>query len=111
MGNGAYIGHRCYLVVTEEREVGLTLRGGVASRLEVGERTFIGEGNNIRAAGGTIKIGKDCLIAQNVSLVASNHVYISATLTTESGWDADRLVVRGRCSGGARAEGDHDQHV
>lgn len=40
--------------------------------LSIGDGTYIGELSNIRAAG-FCAIGKDCLIAQNVSLVGSNY--------------------------------------
>ena len=42
--------------------------------LTVGSRTWIGEYNNIRLAGGrTIIIGADCLISQFVTIIAANH--------------------------------------
>jgi acetyltransferase-like isoleucine patch superfamily enzyme len=41
--------------------------------LKVGERTYIGDHVNIRAAGGLIVIGNDCLIANAVTIVSSNH--------------------------------------
>jgi acetyltransferase-like isoleucine patch superfamily enzyme len=40
--------------------------------LHVGDDTYIGEMNNLRAAGG-IRIGKKCLISQGVSIISSNH--------------------------------------
>lgn len=43
------------------------------SGLYVGEGTYIGEQNNIRASGGKIFIGKKCLISQQVSLIVANH--------------------------------------
>ena len=44
-----------------------------SSKLIVGDDTFIGENNNIRPGGSTIEIGKQCMIAQNISLIGSNH--------------------------------------
>lgn len=41
--------------------------------LYIGANTSIGEFNNIRAAGGEITIGENCLISQHVTMVASNH--------------------------------------
>lgn len=41
--------------------------------LKIGSDTSIGEFNNIRAAGGSIVIGNNCLISQFVTIVASNH--------------------------------------
>ena len=47
--------------------------GGLSgARLEVGERTFIGELNNIRCAGAPVLIGRDCLISQLVTIVGTN---------------------------------------
>ena len=40
--------------------------------LEIGDGTYIGEMNNIRAAGG-IRIGSKCLISQGVSIISANH--------------------------------------
>jgi acetyltransferase-like isoleucine patch superfamily enzyme len=42
-------------------------------RIEIGANTWIGQYNNLRAGGGTIRIGRDCLISQFCTLVASNH--------------------------------------
>jgi len=42
-------------------------------RIRVGDRTWVGPFNNLRAGGGDIQIGKDCLISQFCTLVATNH--------------------------------------
>lgn len=55
--------------------------------LEVGESTSIGEFNNIRAAGGKITIGKNCLISQFVTIVASNHNIDKKYIIMDQGWD------------------------
>jgi|SRR5690348_5576496 len=44
------------------------------SKLIVGEGTYIGQQNNIRATGGNIVIGKRCLISQQVSIISANHL-------------------------------------
>jgi acetyltransferase-like isoleucine patch superfamily enzyme len=41
--------------------------------IAIGERTWVGQYNNLRAGGGRIEIGRDCLISQFCTLVASNH--------------------------------------
>lgn len=41
--------------------------------IHVGTGSWIGQYNNLRAGGGTIRIGRDCLISQFCTLVASNH--------------------------------------
>lgn len=41
--------------------------------LTIGDRTYIGDQVSLRAAGGVIKIGRDVLIANQVTIAASNH--------------------------------------
>lgn len=41
--------------------------------ISIGDRTWVGQYNNLRAGGGNIQIGEDCLISQFCTLVASNH--------------------------------------
>jgi acetyltransferase-like isoleucine patch superfamily enzyme len=43
------------------------------SNLKIGDHTYIGEYNNIRASGGSIIIGNYCAISQHISIIASNH--------------------------------------
>lgn len=45
---------------------------GDCAALEIDDFTYIGEGNNLRAAGG-IRIGANCLISQGVSIISSLH--------------------------------------
>lgn len=42
-------------------------------KIQIGDRTWIGQYNNLRAGGGDIIIGRDCLLSQFCSLVATNH--------------------------------------
>jgi len=48
-------------------------RTPVAGELVVDEGSIVGTWANLRAEGGVIRIGPHCLLAQNVSLIASNH--------------------------------------
>jgi len=57
-----------------------------ASRLVVGEKTAINEYCNIRACGGEIRIGANCLLAQFVSVIASNHSIESNKLIRDQCW-------------------------
>jgi len=41
--------------------------------IDIGRNTWIGEYNNLRSGGGDIRIGRDCLISQFVSIIASGH--------------------------------------
>ncbi len=69
LAKGVIIGAFTVIIVQNEREqIG-------KSHLVVGEDTYILEQNNIRAYGGSITIGKKCLISQQVSIIASNHLF------------------------------------
>jgi acetyltransferase-like isoleucine patch superfamily enzyme len=68
------------------------LAGDQRTILEIGDSTYIGELNNIRAAGIT-KIGRNCLISQGVSVIASNHSYKLHTPIMEQAWRADKVGV------------------
>jgi acetyltransferase-like isoleucine patch superfamily enzyme len=57
------------------------------SSLELGNETSIGEFSNIRACGGTIKIGSKVQIAQNVNIIASNHLFEKGIAIKDQAWD------------------------
>lgn len=42
-------------------------------QIKIGESTWLGQYNNLRAGGGDILIGDHCLVSQFCTLVASNH--------------------------------------
>ncbi|MDX8339298.1 acyltransferase [Draconibacterium sp. IB214405] len=63
------------------------------STLTIGSNTYIGEGNNIRAAGGTIKIGANCLISQNITIVASNHETNKNDLIRNQPWSQENNTI------------------
>lgn len=65
----------------------------VPGRLSIGCNSAIGSFSNIRAAGGTISIGRDCLIGQHVSLIASNHHIESGKIYWQLSWDENRAGV------------------
>lgn len=56
------------------------------SFLSIGEGTYIGESNNIRASGGKIFIGKKCLISQQVSIISTNHSAKLGTYIMDQKW-------------------------
>ena len=65
----------------------------IVGTLNIGDRTHIGSHANIRAAGGRIEIGNDVLIAQMVSLIASNHgMSVDAPYQTQM-WNTDCVDV------------------
>ncbi|MFT4217188.1 MAG: acyltransferase [Micropruina sp.] len=53
----------------------VVMNGGglTGARLEIGADTYVGEFANIRSAGAPIVIGVKCLLAQQVTIVGSNH--------------------------------------
>jgi acetyltransferase-like isoleucine patch superfamily enzyme len=61
--------------------------------LKIGRNTSIGEFNNLRAAGGSIVIGDNCLISQFVTIVASNHNIERGKNINSQGWDDNKTGV------------------
>ena len=61
----------------------------------IGSHTSIGKFNNIRAGGGNIQIGSHCLLAQFVTIVASNHQTARDALIQSQPWTRDEHVVIG----------------
>jgi acetyltransferase-like isoleucine patch superfamily enzyme len=67
IGRGAYIGAFAVLRVS-------TSSGAIEPAfLRIGDGTYIGEMNNLRAGDGSITIGSRCLVSQMVSIIAANH--------------------------------------
>ncbi|AFY43912.1 DapH/DapD/GlmU-related protein [Nostoc sp. PCC 7107] len=62
-------------------------------QLIIQERVFIGSHANIRAAGGEILIGRDTKIAQQVSLIASNHVISTKQTSGNLSWDETKTGI------------------
>ena len=61
--------------------------------LVVGAGTYIGEFNNIRAAGGNITIGKNCLVSQHVTMVSSNHSINTGSLIKSQKWLSQDIEI------------------
>jgi acetyltransferase-like isoleucine patch superfamily enzyme len=60
--------------------------------LHIGKNVYIGQWNNIRAAGGVIRIGNFSMVSQKVSLIAVNHqikrgqpMYLQPTVREKTG--------------------------
>jgi acetyltransferase-like isoleucine patch superfamily enzyme len=70
-----------------------TMESKVPGGLRIGDNTWIGASGNIRATGGKIVIGKNCLIAQHVSLIASNHNIRAGEIYLATGYDETRTGV------------------
>lgn len=65
----------------------------VPGRLIMGDRTSLGLGTNIRAAGGTIRIGPGSTVAQYGVLVAANHAVKPGEPRFHVRWDEDRCGI------------------
>lgn len=62
--------------------------------IEIGDRTWIGQYNNFRLAGAArVVIGKDCLISQFCSIVASNHSIAYGQVIREQEHDSGKCGV------------------
>ncbi len=59
----------------------------------MGERTYIGEFNNIRCAGAPIRIGAHCLISQHVTIVGSNHGTAPGTPIVDQPWSGTGVTI------------------
>lgn len=86
IGKNVYIGAFSVIYVINENDK-------KDCKLIIGENTYIGEQNNIRAAGGTIKIGKNCLISQQVSIIGSDHHYKKGINIQDQPWKAENRGV------------------
>lgn len=84
IGDGTSINKFSTLLVANDPHVKLH-----NSQLSIGEHTYIGEYNNIRAGGGSIRIGNNCLISQHISMVTSNHGFERGKLIKEQPWSTD----------------------
>ncbi|MCC6496398.1 MAG: acyltransferase [Propionibacteriaceae bacterium] len=86
LGEGVAVFGPSSLVVTDGG--GLT-----GSRLEIGAHTYVGEFANLRTAGTPITIGAHCLLAQNVTIVGSNHGTRAGTRIVDQPWSGDGVEV------------------
>lgn len=67
--------------------------GLTGSRLEIGEGTYVGEFANLRTAGAPIIIGAHCLLAQNVTIVGSNHGTRAGVHIVDQPWTGTGVEV------------------
>ena len=71
-----------------------TLMSSLRGRLTIGAGTVIGAFANVRAVGGTVEIGKNGLIAQNVTIVAADHLIKAKEIYNRLHYDETRTGVR-----------------
>ena len=78
-----------YTILTISRGDDQQLDAGIV----VGESTYIGEHNNLRAGGGTIRIGDKCLVSQGIAIISSNHAIERGQYIRDQPWDTAKLGV------------------
>jgi acetyltransferase-like isoleucine patch superfamily enzyme len=88
LGKSIVIGAFSIIAVESNRNI---LDAHQAS-LTIGDFTYIGESNNIRASGG-VTIGRNCLISQGVSIISSNHSSALGLPITDQPSRIDRMGV------------------
>jgi acetyltransferase-like isoleucine patch superfamily enzyme len=88
IGRGVSIGCYSEIVVLHAAK-----ESRVPGQLIIGERAVIGSFSNIRACGGQIQIGNHVLIAQQVSLIASNHQLAPHAIYRDLPWDEKRTGI------------------
>jgi len=88
LGTNVWVGPYSDIVVIRKSDY-----SSVEGYLSIGNRVVIGSGVNIRAAGGSIVIGNNALLAQNVSLIAANHVLDRYAPYRDLPWDPQRTGV------------------
>lgn len=64
------------------------------AKLSIGDGTTINDHSNIRASGGEIIIGKKCMIAQNVSIIATNHDINTDKFMMDEFWVQNNAPIR-----------------
>jgi acetyltransferase-like isoleucine patch superfamily enzyme len=84
---GAYICANVVITIADKE------RTNPKGFLSIGAKTSIGEFCDVRAGGGSIIIGDNCLIAQHVSLIGSNHLTSRDKLINENDWDQKRTSI------------------
>ena len=88
LAEGVFIGANTILICADDAKG----EWGV-SHLSIGKGTSIGEMNNIRAGGGTIRIGEKCILAQHISIVAANHLIAPGEFMIDQAWDTTKNFI------------------
>jgi acetyltransferase-like isoleucine patch superfamily enzyme len=87
IGKGCSIGINNVIFCTNEKNK------GKRSKLKIGDGTSLGEMNSIRASGGDVIIGKNCLISQFVNIIGSNHSVGLNEPIKDQWWDENKTGV------------------
>jgi len=88
LGRNVVIGAFTFLSVESDRHASKDDH----ATLEIGDFTYIGEANNVRAAGG-VRIGANCLVSQGVSIISTNHSSALGAPITDQPSRTDKMGV------------------
>jgi acetyltransferase-like isoleucine patch superfamily enzyme len=88
IGKGVIVGAFSEIIVFSKSPY-----SSVAGSLTIEDRTIIGSNANIRAAGGPITIGRNTLIAQRVSLIASGHIIDGTQPYRDLPWGTTKVGI------------------
>lgn len=66
----------------------------VPSAIIIGDNTYVGENNNLRAADGVIEIGSHCYVSQGVTIVTSNHGIQKNLPIGKQGWYSKKARIK-----------------
>lgn len=68
--------------------------GGLTeSSLTIGGSSYVGEFSNIRCGGAPVAIGRGCMIAQQTSIIGSNHQTVAGVALSAQSWSGDGVVI------------------
>ena len=90
LGKNSFIGDFTRIVVAKDLR---NTENSIKSFLSIGENTYIGEFNNVRAGGGGITIGNNCLISQHITITASNHCFRKNLTINSQLWDIEKHSI------------------
>lgn len=88
VGENVTVGAYCEIVVYPT-----TRHSSIAGRLILGHGAVLATGANIRAAGGTIRVGSASVIGQHTVVVAANHRILRGVPYLNTHWDESRVGV------------------
>lgn len=88
MGTEIYIGSFSEIIVLKQSH-----SSRISGRLTIQDRVVIGSHANIRAAGGEIFIGRNSILAQQVSLIASGHEISLTQPYRDLKWDESKTGI------------------
>lgn len=81
IGDSVYLSKHCIITVVDKYPT------EACAKLSIGKNTSFGENCDLRAGSSVISIGENCLFAQNVSLIGSNHKTNKNNLIRDNDWD------------------------